>query len=832
MVERGQRTAAVIDRGARQQGSGGAAVFPVAVPRQLPVGGTRPSRKKRHTVTEDGGGGRGGGPFAHLPSTIARPTASAQRQSLRDALGAVLPKWEATVDVVAGAADTAAATISSTLHALAPLDGGGTACETVEAELRDLMADMEEAARAAAAGLRRFGQLGRQLCTVSEKALSAAHGRTRARNAERSALCRVLRISGIRHAVLGRLRPEVLWRLRRLCTAADAWVRSVLWSHPRFVLGLLPRTVAVPTRAKPLPQLLACCGHVLDLDLAWSGACCPVDDACLRSLPPRVWGRLQSLSLRGCRHQPYREAATPATAGHGGLSGAAVLAVLRGTVLMRLTQLDVSECSGLSVRTILPPLPDATPSLSRLSLRGLRCSLDAASGTEWDATTLRALSALPKLAHCDLGYCDGVGDRVLAALGLGRCAAQLEDLRVCGCTAVTDGGIAALVHPNQGADGGAKSITALDISRCHSVTDDGLGMLGRHCKQLRSLRLGGVSQVTDAGVGRVAQELPITQLDMPGLPLLTDAGLSAAAAAGRLTALDVSRCPRIGDEGLRHGLRLCASMRELRVSQCPAVRLQGLRSAAAAVELGTALRGLRVLSLGASHAFSEDIAALIATSAEGAGGSALVDVDLRQCARLSTRGDQPAAHALEVLAASAPALRSLRVDGCEGVSDEGLLALTGRTAGAGAARRGRGKGCAHLEVLGVSGCRALGDGSLVPLVRHCLQLRDLFAADTQLTDATLTALADSQCVAEESHLARLDVRRCGGVRSAGLQRIWTACARSLQLIAIIGCPAVDIGALSLPPWLDVLADEQSAWNGIESSVERDGVELLLNYTLC
>ena len=34
-----------------------------------------------------------------------------------------------------------------------------------------------------------------------------------------------------------------------------------------------------------------------------------------------------------------------------------------------------------------------------------------------DTATALVLSSLPRLAHCDLGYCDGVSNRVLAALG-------------------------------------------------------------------------------------------------------------------------------------------------------------------------------------------------------------------------------------------------------------------------------------------------------------------------------------------------------------------------------------------------------------------------------
>jgi bacterioferritin-associated ferredoxin len=93
----------------------------------------------------------------------------------------------------------------------------------------------------------------------------------------------------------------------------------------------------------------------------------------------------------------------------------------------------------------------------------------------------------------------------------------------------------------------------LNLSVCHSVTDEGLRAVAAACTQLTSLNLCDCRSVTDEGLRAVAAACTqLTSLNLTWCRLVTDEGLRAVAAAcTQLTSLDLSGCTRLTDRRLR-----------------------------------------------------------------------------------------------------------------------------------------------------------------------------------------------------------------------------------------------------------------------------------------
>jgi len=115
------------------------------------------------------------------------------------------------------------------------------------------------------------------------------------------------------------------------------------------------------------------------------------------------------------------------------------------------------------------------------------------AATAFEETVVK-LSALTQLERLDLSECS-ITDKGLAQL---RAIPGLRELLLCGCTELTDEGLAhlaALPH-----------LASVDLSEC-SVSDTGLAHLWG-LKELRVLTLEGCNNITQAGVVALKAALP------------------------------------------------------------------------------------------------------------------------------------------------------------------------------------------------------------------------------------------------------------------------------------------------------------------------------------
>ena len=113
----------------------------------------------------------------------------------------------------------------------------------------------------------------------------------------------------------------------------------------------------------------------------------------------------------------------------------------------------------------------------------------------------------------------------------------------------------------------SRQLRYLDLSRCHRLTDAGVRRLAHQVPHLEGLQLGNCTDLTDASLLDLLPTVPrLTHLDLESLHLLTNATLQTLAAApcsARLEHLSISYCENLGDTGMLAVLRTCTRIRNL-----------------------------------------------------------------------------------------------------------------------------------------------------------------------------------------------------------------------------------------------------------------------------
>ncbi|KAK1945043.1 F-box/LRR-repeat protein 4 [Phytophthora citrophthora] len=389
----------------------------------------------------------------------------------------------------------------------------------------------------------------------------------------------------------------------------------------------------------------------------------------------------------------------------------------------------VSRCRRLETLNLSYVTALQSPAMScigelRLPLRSLAL---AGCNRIPDYSLLRVFQACTTLETLDLSFCASVTDNVLLSLGKNCC--KLRQLKLRGCRQISDTGVVALAN-----SGGVNSLTLLDLTRydlqykfndislmaladnclvlqtlilsgCAMVSDVGMDWLGSGCHaltyldvsgcaaltdlsvraisenmlQLRHLSIRHCVRVTDQGIRRLSLGCPdLTFLNAEGLPLLSDLHTSntngevyrqgiAALAAGcrQLHHLDLSNCSSISDGTLHCIARLSHELTSLLLSGCYRVTTAGVK------EVLTQCSKLTTLHVSGcdqvtDRAFNKRRQA---NSPFGNESNELRDLRLR--------GTQVSDVALKWLSRHSPQLRELDVSDCSGITDMGLLALTG-----------------------------------------------------------------------------------------------------------------------------------------------------------
>jgi len=220
---------------------------------------------------------------------------------------------------------------------------------------------------------------------------------------------------------------------------------------------------------------------------------------------------------------------------------------------------------------------------------GLEC-LDLTGCTALPTASLAVLAAIPTLRRLCLDQCTGVDNSVVLAMCKNE---QLQSVSLRDAGTLTDAAMVGL--------GRLKALRELDLSRWSigndAITQDGLRTLA-FCVDMRVLRLHGrtavaaellstlagwkllveidlgfCANVDDTALTYLSRVKSLRRVSLAGLPGVSDIGIMKLAEALPLQAVDLSLCTRITDRSL-HALARC-SLTELGLHGCTGCTPQG-----------------------------------------------------------------------------------------------------------------------------------------------------------------------------------------------------------------------------------------------------------------
>jgi hypothetical protein len=329
-------------------------------------------------------------------------------------------------------------------------------------------------------------------------------------------------------------------------------------------------------------------------------------------------------------------------------------------------------------------------------------------------------------------------NKFLHTLQLGGTNVQDEALSLI-CAAIQEGGC-------------GETLTALDISHCAELTDLGVCCVAEVCPQLRSLRMAGLSRVSDRGVRAVCANCwGLEHLDVEDIFLLRDdAFWFSASYDGRRAAnenmlvslkhLNLSDCANLTDRGVEGLAERCRQMDVLVLRGCDKIT-------------DTALRHLGdpSISTASSASMSDTIHSLNLSYSTGITGPGVLAL-LPSCACLEELDLSGLANFVndafvQTMGRSCPTLQKLTLQKCLLLSDAALCSLAENL---------------WLEHLDVTGCHKLTDAGIEVLSEACNGLRSLALRRLKrVSDAAVF------CVLRNCKgLQRLDVRDCPLVSAA------------------------------------------------------------------
>jgi hypothetical protein len=487
----------------------------------------------------------------------------------------------------------------------------------------------------------------------------------------------------------------------------------------------------------------------------------------------------------------------------GGAFQLSTLSPVAGLARLERLSLDACTVTDEHLQAALPALP----ALRALSLRGcafLRgeflpaCALlrrldmaDCGLALHLAPQVAAALAGLTALESLDLGGANGVTDATVGAIAA---LPRLRALGLRGANWLTEAGLEAL------ADGPASShLRVLDLEGCQGLSPGAWPALARlqalHSLSLARLpRLLGSTAMAENHAAALWRWPALRRLSLAGSDLHPSKLKLLAAACGReLQHLDISAPAAHGAHWGRRGghARLPApQLLDLRDAARQLRQLRTLSAAGACLPADTAVALMRCAPRLESLDLSGCAAAGRPPSACGrrwtSSGACLPGGGLGEppCGGGARGGPAPgmqAPTAGEFAAAlgALTALRTLRLEGCEGLTDRHLCHLSSLSA---------------LRDVALGRNRRVGDGALAALAAAAPALHALGLAGTAAGDAGLAALAAAGALRE---VRSLSVAGCGGVSGAGLAAAAAGgVGRCMRELDISDCLAVDDAVLA------------------------------------
>ncbi|KAF7728054.1 SCF ubiquitin ligase complex subunit [Apophysomyces ossiformis] len=334
-----------------------------------------------------------------------------------------------------------------------------------------------------------------------------------------------------------------------------------------------------------------------------------------------------------------------------------------------------------------------------------------------------------------------VTDEYLACLNV---CERLERITLTGCSSLTDEGLLALLSGSA-----CKNLVSMDLSDISNVTDATIRMIAANCPKLQGLNLSmckeeGFTGVTDCGIVKLAERCTgLRRIKLNNCSMLTDiSAIKLAENCPALLEIDLMNCP-ITNESLYAIFAHCHELREFRLNQCIILNDAAFvhSALATACPSGNYYEQLRILDLTAV--------------------TSITDQAVRQIVR------------------SAPKIRNLVLNKCHNVTDDSVFAICGL---------GR-----YLHYLHLGHCGHLTDESIVQLARNCTRIRYLdLACCSQLTDRSVIELATLQ------KLKRIGLVKCNNITDNSIYALTNhvRIANSLERVHLSYCIKLTVPAIT------------------------------------
>ncbi len=263
------------------------------------------------------------------------------------------------------------------------------------------------------------------------------------------------------------------------------------------------------------------------------------------------------------------------------------------------------------------------------------------------------------------------------------------------------------------------SLTSINLSLCKELTDNSLGRIATHCKNLEILDLGGCTKITNTGLLLISLGLrKLVSLNLRSCWQITDTGLSHLSRTDGeerterlvLENLVLQDCQKLSDESLRYISEGFKSLRRINLSFCASITDTGMKFL-------SKMSSMSELNL----RFCDNISDIgVGYLAEGCVG--LHSLDVSFCERVT---DGSMAH----IASGLFSLNSLAMASCR-IQDEGIIKIS--------------KTLLDLDTLNIGQCARITDRSLISLGSQLKKLRsiDLYGCP-RITPIGLNYLKDN-----------------------------------------------------------------------------------------
>lgn len=271
---------------------------------------------------------------------------------------------------------------------------------------------------------------------------------------------------------------------------------------------------------------------------------------------------------------------------------------------------------------------------------------------------------------------------------------NLESLNLSGCYNLTDAALDGAFNKD------VPCLKALNLSLCKEISDNSIGRIATHCKNLEVLDLGGCAKITNTGLLLISWGLRhIRKLNLRSCRLISDIGIGhlagiddeACQASSNLEEIILQDCQKLTDESLRHIADGLARVQRINLSFCVSVTDTGLKSL-------SRLSSLEGLNLRSCDNVSDIGIGFLAEDAQ-----ALKCLDVSFCTNVTDA-------AMKHIAVGMTGLQSLSMTTCT-ISDSGLKRLS--------------EALKSLEDLNIGQCVALTDEGLAHVTDKMKSLRSL-----------------------------------------------------------------------------------------------------------